>query len=139
LKQQSQKSLKINEKMLDYRQASAPNVAVSPEKRETLLWKTYTNIPSGIKYVIGITTNTSPGNNINNKQPNGPSLNVNVTNSDIIKYGGPYKMSVKIPNDLTFKPTSSPGHFVLVPINDMLESTFLNKLTILQNGLQNAQ
>jgi hypothetical protein len=102
-------------------------------------YATYTNTQSGFKYVIGITSNTSLGNNYTNKLPNGPSFNVNVLNSNIISNGGPYKMSVKIPIDLTFKVTSSPGHFVLVPINDMLESTFLNKLTILQNGLQYAQ
>jgi hypothetical protein len=49
-------------------------------------------------------------------------------------------MSVKIPDDLKFIPqgTNNPGHFVLVPLNDMVESTFVGKLVTLQNGLQYA-
>ena len=44
----------------------------------------------------------------------GLSVNVDPANSNVIKYGGPHKITY-MPQELTFIPIGSPGHYEIIP------------------------
>ena len=62
----------------------------------------------------------------------GPSFNVNPNNSAVINFGGAYKI-LNLPSGLIFNQQGNDaGHFELLPVNDMLESTYLSLLGQIQ-------
>jgi hypothetical protein len=87
-------------------------------------YKKYTDKKTNQVMVVGATTLNTTG-----LKANGPSFNVDPNNTNILTYGGAFKIESAIPSDLTFiQQGQDVGHFVLVPKNDMLESTYLSKI-----------
>lgn len=94
-------------------------------------YKKYTN-SQGQVMVVGVTTSNPTG-----LKATGPSFNVNPNDTNILNYGGAYKIRSSIPSDLTFiQQGQNAGYYVLVPKVDMLESTYISRVSTVTPNLE---